>query len=318
MAKPRIFVSSTYYDLRHIRNSLETFIERFGYEPVLFENGSIPFNHNETLINNCYSEVSKCHMLVLIIGGRYGSSGEIEEPAGNKGRSVTYNSVTKGEYERAKSRNIPIFIFVERGVKAEYETFKQNRGNSSIRYAHVDDVNVFGLLDEILVENRNNFVREFDRFDDMAHWLTEQWAGLFAEFLVRETQEVTLKSLENRLSDLAEVTSTLKRYSESIISAVEPSKSEEIISRQEKRLQHGTIRRFSDEHLIAFLKSQTKASIEQLFEAAKSSPNFTDFTKAAGITELLESPIFSKPSVIESADRDYSLIRQKYFSPSTD
>ncbi len=43
MARPKVFVSSTYYGLRHIRNSLETFIENMGYEGVLFESGDIPF-----------------------------------------------------------------------------------------------------------------------------------------------------------------------------------------------------------------------------------------------------------------------------------
>ena len=42
MAKPRVFVSSTYYDLKHIRDRPEAFIESFGYEPVLFESGDIP------------------------------------------------------------------------------------------------------------------------------------------------------------------------------------------------------------------------------------------------------------------------------------
>ncbi len=73
MAKPRIFVSSTYYDLKHIRNSLEAFIEGFGYEPVLFESGDIPFRHNAPMDESCYSEISNCNMLVLIIGGRVGS-----------------------------------------------------------------------------------------------------------------------------------------------------------------------------------------------------------------------------------------------------
>jgi hypothetical protein len=43
MAKPRVFVSSTYYDLRHIRASLETFIHSLGYEPVLSEKGNIAY-----------------------------------------------------------------------------------------------------------------------------------------------------------------------------------------------------------------------------------------------------------------------------------
>ena len=45
MVKPRIFVSSTYYDLKYIRNSLRNFIESFGYEAVLFEDGDIPYDY---------------------------------------------------------------------------------------------------------------------------------------------------------------------------------------------------------------------------------------------------------------------------------
>lgn len=36
MARPRVFVSSTYYDLKHIRASLENFIESLGFDAVLF------------------------------------------------------------------------------------------------------------------------------------------------------------------------------------------------------------------------------------------------------------------------------------------
>lgn len=43
MARPRIFVSSTYYDLKHIRSAMEVFIDSMGYESVLFESGEIPF-----------------------------------------------------------------------------------------------------------------------------------------------------------------------------------------------------------------------------------------------------------------------------------
>ncbi|EJL6905653.1 DUF4062 domain-containing protein [Vibrio cholerae] len=32
MAKPRIFISSTYYDLKHIRNAIESFVDGFGYD----------------------------------------------------------------------------------------------------------------------------------------------------------------------------------------------------------------------------------------------------------------------------------------------
>ena len=44
MAKPRIFVSSTYYDLKHIRASLSLFIDSLGYESILFEKGQLPLS----------------------------------------------------------------------------------------------------------------------------------------------------------------------------------------------------------------------------------------------------------------------------------
>ena len=41
MAIPRVFISSTYYDLKYIRNDIESFIKNLGYEPVLHEKNKI-------------------------------------------------------------------------------------------------------------------------------------------------------------------------------------------------------------------------------------------------------------------------------------
>ena len=35
MSRPRVFISSSFYDLRHIRTSLESFVESLGYEAVV-------------------------------------------------------------------------------------------------------------------------------------------------------------------------------------------------------------------------------------------------------------------------------------------
>jgi len=39
MARPKIFVSSTFYDLRHVRNDMESFIKTLGYDPIMNERG---------------------------------------------------------------------------------------------------------------------------------------------------------------------------------------------------------------------------------------------------------------------------------------
>lgn len=79
MAKPRIFVSSTYYDLRHIRTDIDRFIREQGYEPVLNEQGSIAYGKEDRLEEYCYKEINNVDILVSIIGGRYGSESKIEK-----------------------------------------------------------------------------------------------------------------------------------------------------------------------------------------------------------------------------------------------
>ncbi len=41
MAKPRVFISSTYYDLKNVRADLERFIKERGFEPILHERGHV-------------------------------------------------------------------------------------------------------------------------------------------------------------------------------------------------------------------------------------------------------------------------------------
>ena len=49
MARPRIFISSTFYDLRQIRSELDKFITNLGYEPVRNEEGDIPYDKDEEI-----------------------------------------------------------------------------------------------------------------------------------------------------------------------------------------------------------------------------------------------------------------------------
>lgn len=51
--RPRVFVSSTYYDLRIVRADLERFIKEMGYEAVLYEKAIFPMDekrHSNILV----------------------------------------------------------------------------------------------------------------------------------------------------------------------------------------------------------------------------------------------------------------------------
>lgn len=320
MAKLRVFVSSTYYDLRHIRSSMEGFIEGMGYEPVLFESGDIPFHHDITLADACYNEVNNSHMLILIVGGRYGSAAEERKKRAPETEIEkmyeTYNSVTKNEYETAREKDIPVFIFVEKGVKAEYETFKSNRSNDTIKYAHVDSVNIFLLLDEILSQKRNNYVKEFDKYEDIVGWLKDQWAGIFADLLTKKKDSKILRDMSAQITELNQVSRSMKEYTESIMRKVKPDNFEEIINKQESKIRASKVKAFSQEPMISYILDENKKSIPpltgyRLFRAFEKSKNLIDFLEKAALPKaFIDNEILEKHK--EVAQKDYELLRATF------
>ncbi|HRB97116.1 MAG TPA: DUF4062 domain-containing protein [Nitrosomonas sp.] len=322
MAKLRVFVSSTYYDLRHIRSSMEGFIESMGYEPVLFENGDIPFHHDISLAEACYNEVNNSHMLILIVGGRYGSATE-ERKKRTPNSTIekmyeTYNSVTRKEYETARTKDIPTFIFVERGVKAEYETFKSNRDNNTIKYAHVDSVNIFHLLDDILTQKKNNYVREFDKFEDIVIWLKEQWAGIFADLLLNKKDSATLRDMSVQLVELNQVTKSMKEYTESIMRKVKPDDFEKIITKEESKLRLNKAIRFREEPFIEYLchmfsdvnENKVVKSATEVLSAFEHSKSLDDFLKKLKFPENSIERVFGKN--FDLAKKEYDELIRKY------
>jgi hypothetical protein len=284
MAKPRIFVSSTYYDLKHIRNSLEAFIDGMGYESVLYEEGDIPFHHDSPLDVSCYEEIKSCHILVLIIGGRYGSpTSDTNIESGLE----FYNSVTKKEYDTARKNDIPIYVFIEKNVHSEYHTYKKNRKNESVEYAHVDNVNIFKLIDDIYAQKRNNLIRDFEKFDDLSSWLKDQWAGLFADMLSEKKRDKDLEDLSAQVSGLKDLSSVLKNYTESIMEKLQPENFEQIITSSNKTLKNKYIKIFENHGMIQFFleKSPKGVGIVKLYDAFEKSNSVGEFLKISGFDE---------------------------------
>jgi hypothetical protein len=236
MSCPRVFVSSTYYDLKHVRASLENFIEQLGYEPILSEKGDIAYVPDKPLDESCYREVLNADVFVLIIGGRYGTEKSDGKKKIPKSFYDRYESITKQEYINAFKKDIPVYILIEKAVYADYETYLQNKNNENIVYAHVDSANIFRLIEEILLQPKNNPVHHFDRYFEIEKWLKSQWAGLFKELLVRKNTQQQLTSLSVQVSELSEVNKTLKVYLETVMLAVDSDKSKDIIKEESKRL----------------------------------------------------------------------------------
>lgn len=279
MAKPRIFVSSTFYDLRHIRSALENFISDLGFEPVLSEKGDIAYNPDMPLDESCYKEASSSNIYVLIIGGRYGSvnssdKGDIANPSFYD----RYESITRKEYEAAVNRDIPIYILIDNSVYTEYDTYKSNRDNETIRYAHVDSVNIFHFIDKILNQPRNNPIQTFDKYEQIEDWLRDQWAGLFNDLLSKRSDRNRLKSLSQQVSSLADISDTLKTYLEVVVSKVSEENAAKIIKDEDKRLKdRKKIKEFEEDPSVKDLINRYGIPNDIVLEIYESSITIDDF-----------------------------------------
>ncbi len=177
MAKPRVFVSSTYFDLKTVRADIEFFVRDLGYDAILHERGAIPYGKQEALEQYCYKEIENCDVLVSIIGGRFGSE--------------SYNagySISQTELRVALELQRQVYVFVERDVYHEYRTYEKNKG-ASLTWASVDDVRIFQFLDEIYKLKNNNPVQPFETSFQITQMLKDQWAGLFQRLLAQSVVE---------------------------------------------------------------------------------------------------------------------------------
>lgn len=196
MAKPRVFISSTFYDLRYVRGDIERFVRELGYEPVQYEVGGVSYSAKAPLEESAYHEIAFCDIIVCVIGGRYGTDSSTRE-----------GSITQNELKEALARGVQVYAFVEQNVLTEHETYKLNKGSPETQYRYVDNVKVFEFIEKIYALPQNNPIIPFQTSADISAYLQTQWAGLFQRFLQEEKRLSEIKVLD----EMKSVSSTLQQ-----------------------------------------------------------------------------------------------------------
>lgn len=209
MSKPQIFVSSTYYDLMHIRDSMELFIDSLGYEAILSERGSIPYIPGMNLDKSCYNLVKSIDIFVLIIGGRRGSNTSAEDED---------ESVVQKEFKTAIEKNKPVYTLIYKNVYSEYQTFLKNKNSTNrVEYAHVDDEALFKFIEDIEGKRRDLPIHSFSNFQDISDWLRSQWAGFFHHLLEDFSKNEINDRVEEKLKYLEEQNKTTQSWVELLV-----------------------------------------------------------------------------------------------------
>ena len=218
--EPRIFISSTYYDLKHVRERLEKFLKTYKFIPVLFESDNVVFEHNKKMDTSCYNEVRNCQMMILIIGGRYGSEISGKDIIEKKKQYIDeYISITKKEYETAVEMNIPIYIFIDKYAYTEYKNYRNNfsffekKNEKLLRkdfiFVHTDDINVFRFI-HILNEKA---IKTFENVAEIENYLSYQFAGIFNSYIKMYQDQ---KRNEKVLDTVNELNNVIQRMNEMV------------------------------------------------------------------------------------------------------
>ncbi|MBI4303548.1 MAG: DUF4062 domain-containing protein [Chloroflexi bacterium] len=211
MATPRVFISSTCYDLKYIRENLKYFIKTLGYEPVLSEEGAVYFDPTLDTQDSCLREVPSCQLFLLIIGGRFGQP-----------YKDTASSITNIEYREAAKSKIPIFALVDNSVHAEYFVYQKNKANAKIDatgiiYPSVDTTKIFDFIEEVHRDSVNNALVPFSDFSDMEAYLRQQWAGMMFSFLTRRNED---RRVTDTLSTLTQISEKIEFLSTLILKSI--------------------------------------------------------------------------------------------------
>lgn len=168
---PAVMVSSTFYDLRQIRADLAKFIgEDLGYRPLLSELPSFPVDPDLDTIENCRKRVDQnADILVLVIGGRYGSID-----------SKTTKSVTNLEFLEARKKGVPTYAFVEEAILTVLPVWKANPSADFSKV--VDTPKLFEFVEYVRTQERV-WSFSFRVADDIINILRIQLAYLFSDAL---------------------------------------------------------------------------------------------------------------------------------------
>jgi len=121
---------------------MEFIVDELGYVPLLSELNSFPVDPDAATIENCRQRVEQqADILVLVVGGRYGSID-----------ADTDKSITNLEYLAARSKGIPIYAYIEKKVLALVPVWEQNK-----------NANFTGVLDDTRVLHFINQIRSIDK-----------------------------------------------------------------------------------------------------------------------------------------------------------
>lgn len=204
MAKLKVFISSTCYDLGIVRSQLRNFVSNMGHEPVMSDYADILYDTRIHTHESCVQEVNNADVLILIIGSRFGGKAipkaleliDFEEinkmsSASEVVKDKKKISITQLEVFKAMQLGIPIFTFIDDKVLNDHLIYEKNKDKPFLNdiefpaFQHNKDTAkyVFEFINFMRLRFENNSICGFSKIENIEEFLKKQWSGLFQRLL---------------------------------------------------------------------------------------------------------------------------------------
>lgn len=304
MAAPKVFVSSTCFDLGEVRDQLRRFIECYGFVPVLSENGDVFYHPSLHTHEACINEISHCQLFVLIIGGRFGGKYVADKEM----------SITNAEYLAARELKIPVFTYVRNDVLSNHHIYLANRENKDAPVSKIDypaiqtqsyALNIFQFIDEVRKSSSNNAIEGFDSFQNIEDHLRKQWSGMIFDLL--KSREVKAQiDITNKL--IEEMSNSSQKLEEIVKSFFISSKGEDAKTKIAKIEQISAVQLFFENVLtptwsekVDFDIDEKTLSIETISQVIPDDQEYADYLVKTGLYVRETFVINSKRKTITSS-----------------
>ena len=230
MARVRVFVSSTCYDLDILRGELRPFIAGLGYEPVMSDYADVLYDPRSHTHDSCLKEVPGCDMVVLIIGSRFGGTAvpsaltliDFEKIAGASSKNKISEtkerlSITQLEVLKAVEAGVPIYTFIDERVLHDHHVYEKNKDKADV----IDQIEfpsiqkketakyIFEFINFLTHRTANNSTFAFSRLEDIRAQLLSQWSQLFQRLILESRTQIQeerrYRDFSDRIEDLKAV-----------------------------------------------------------------------------------------------------------------
>lgn len=292
MATPKVFVSSTCYDLREIRDSLYSFAKSFGFDPVLSEFGDVFFHPDLHTHEACVNEVANCQLFILLIGGRFGGS-YISDKS---------KSITNAEYEAALKCKIPVFTYIKRAVLENHHLYQSNKDKEFIKSMNFPAievqehaVSIFEFINSVRRASVNNAYEPFETSKDIESHLRKQWSSMFYDFLKNRELSQKIAHTNLALDGLVGTADKLESLVKSLYKSVDKVNAEsEIKSIETISLAKEFLSRYVDESVVGVVCASNEDELKELAGIDPSKYKWHEYVSK--ITHMELDPYFDDDS----------------------